>query len=259
METRSQPMNQDCIIDEKELEHVKNKALFYPCSGNDLLTPINIFSPFITDFWFIDRGYFSPNHQDTRRYGGDRPADEQTAVLAHDRRYRLIDVAIDGQPSWPRTNPHIAPCVLTEAYLHRDTARVIRVHRRRGYGFSAFRNDHRIPKKLGVFFYRGDSCGEGGSGNLWLKISHLTDVFHRLDDDGLLALDGSDGARYFRKGGVYKPFWKYQRRKKQTHPNNPGDLVASSERFEDDEGRQFTCVGYAGYRYGPTLIWRVRK
>ena len=27
--------------------------------------------------------------------------------------------------------------------------------------------------------------------------------------------------------------------------------------FQDNKGRRFTCVGYAGKKYGPTMIWQV--
>jgi hypothetical protein len=58
--------------------------LFYPGSGNDLLVPIQLFSPFVTDFWFVDKGYFSPGHQDTHYDGLDIPATMQRPLLADD-------------------------------------------------------------------------------------------------------------------------------------------------------------------------------
>jgi len=29
--------------------------------------------------------------------------------------------------------------------------------------------------------------------------------------------------------------------------------------FEDPQGRRFECIGYAGRRYGPTLVWQVSR
>jgi hypothetical protein len=51
------------IPDESVFESVRGKTLFYPCSGMDLMSPIALFSNYIDDFWFVDRGYFSPWHQ----------------------------------------------------------------------------------------------------------------------------------------------------------------------------------------------------
>lgn len=48
------------ILDNEALAAVEGTALFYPCSGNDLDVPIRLFSPFVAEFWFVDRGYFTP-------------------------------------------------------------------------------------------------------------------------------------------------------------------------------------------------------
>ena len=77
-------------------------------------------------------------------------------------------------------------------------------------------------------------------------------------DEGLLVLDGSDGCRWWRtfeKGGVYKEF--FQRRNEVERC--PELLIASRRAFTDRVGRRFDCVGYAGLRYGPTMIWQVQK
>jgi len=244
-------MKKDWILDEKILHGIEGKALFYPCSGNDLLVPIEIFSPYVTDFWFIDRGYFSPGHQDTRFYGADVSADKQPPVLLSDNRYKFLNKVIEGPPSWDPYKMDIEPCVLCETYLHIQTGREIRVHRRRGYGFSAIRNETAIGK-LGVFFYRGDSQGDGGSGNLWLSKEHLNEVLERLVNGGLLALDGSDGSPWGRGGEISKYAWK-------SPSQRPSELIKSMTAFQDNKGRRFACVGYAGNRYGPTMIWQVHR
>jgi len=62
-------MKERLILGKDELESIRDSTLFYPCSGNDLLVPIELFSPYVTDFWFVDRGYFSPGHHGTKHYG----------------------------------------------------------------------------------------------------------------------------------------------------------------------------------------------
>jgi hypothetical protein len=194
------------FIETQALEKLQGSRLFYPCSGADLITPIRLFSPYIQDFWFVDRGYFRSSHQDTREYGLDRPADQHAPLLQRVSDYRLIDVRIEGPHDQSGYDTDIKPCVRTEVYEHLPSGRLITVNMRRGYGYSAFRDD---IGSLGVFFYRGDSQGEGGSGKHWLKKEHIREVLAKLDNHGLMVLDGSDGLPYRRKKfGEYSSFWK---------------------------------------------------
>lgn len=230
------------IIAREHLETVRDTALFYPCSGNDLAVPIEIFSPYVTDFWFVDSRYFLDG----------RSAERQKAVLQRDDRYELVSKEVVGPPSWPATEKDITPCILTETYRHKATDRIIRIHRRRGHGFSALRTEQAIGK-LGVFFYRGDSQGEGGSGNCWLDTEHLDDVFAKLICGGLLVLDGSDGSWHKRESGIYQEICKYTH---QELSMDPEALIASMKEVTDSANRVYQCIGYAGMRYGPTLIWQ---
>ena len=60
---------------------------------------------------------------------------------------------------------------------------------------------------LAVFYYRGDSCGEGGSGICWLSeqccdsiaTGMLSTVLNALHLPGLIVTDGSNGHDGFRK------------------------------------------------------------
>lgn len=245
----------DWILGDDALLKVKDLALFYPCSGNDLLEPIELFSPHVSEFWFVDRGYFTSGHQDTRFYGADEAADRQRPLLEHDRRYRLLDRRIEGPPDWDRRHVDIEPCVLSETYRHLESRRLITVHRRRGYGFSAFRKEI-AAGRLGVFFYRRDSVGEGGSGNQWLRKEHLDEVCAKLADGGLLVIDGSDGSGYIRRTGIYKTLCKHAWKSPRL---SPAEIISGLPVCPDGAGRQFRCVGYAGSGYGPTLIWQVSR
>lgn len=249
-------MNESYILQRETLLMIENSTLFYPCSGNDLLTPIQLFSPFVTDFWFVDRGYFSPGHQDTKHDGLDAPADKQIPILTENKDYELIEITIVGPASWDRYKRDIEPCILTETYKHIPSKKQVKIHRRRGYGFSAF---HKEIRSLGVFFYRGDSQGEGGSGNLWLASDHISEVCDKLVDGGLIVTDGSQLGRWGKssKLNTYHKFAQYHGGTPK--PKIPDEFVQSVKPFTDKEGRLFTCVGYAGQRYGPTLIWQMKK
>jgi len=248
-----QVMKEKFILERENLLPIHNKALLYPCSGNDFDVAIFLFSPLITDFWFVDRGYFSPNHQDTRGYkrGLDAPADEQIPLLKGHPDYQFMGKKIVGSPTWYWRDYDIDPCVLTEIYLHVPSNRKIKIHRRRGYGISAF---HKERFSLGVFFYRGDSQGEGGSGNLWLHTRRIHEICDKLVDGGLIVTDGSQHS--YKQDHVYKELWKYR---SGECPPTAEEIIKSARPFTDPEGRHFTCIGYAGHRYGPTLVWQVRK
>jgi hypothetical protein len=251
-------MKDRLILDREILERINNSKLFYTCSGNDLKIPIELFSPYVTDFWFVDKGYFSRGHDYTKDYGLDVPADKQRSVLDADRQYKLLNTKINGPYNWPPDDKHITPCILSETYRHIQSNREVTIHRRRGYGFFAFRNEKEIDK-LGVFFYRGDSSGEGGSGNLWLKPEHLDKVCNKLIDGGLIVSDGSDGCpwhRKSRKSNIYKELWKYCQKEVSQCPE---ELIKDMKSFTDHEGRRFSCIGYAGRKNGPTMIWQVHK
>jgi len=242
-------------LDQNVLNRVNGTALFYPCSGDDLHAPIRMFAPHVKDFWFVDRGYFAPGHQDTKRYGMDVDACRAKPVLAGNPDYELVDTTIYGPSSWNPGNRDIEPCILKETYRHLPSGKQIRVRRRRGYGFSAFRTEIR---QIGVFFYRGDSPGEGGSGNLWLKSSHVDEICAKLIDGGLLVTDGSQQCNWPRQASKskYGPLAQYHFGKKPC-PVDPEEIVRTTKPFQDPKGRRFNCVGYAGKRYGPTLVWKV--
>jgi len=229
------------------LEVMQDRFLFYPCSGGDLVTPIRLFAPHIHSFWFVDTAYFRPGHQDTRHIGLDRPADEIAPVLADHSDFKLEQVSITGPATWPchGTGHEIEPCIRSETYKHRHTGQTITVNLRRGYGYSGFINDD--LGELGIFFYRGDSWGEGGSGAHWLH-SHMDVICSKLVEGGLLVTDGP--SKWSSRRGRYGFFCN-------NRYYSPQELAKNPPEHTDSKGRQFRCIGYAGRRYGETLIWRV--
>lgn len=100
---------------------------------------------------------------------------------------------------------------------------------------------------LGVFFHRGDTLanGEGSSGVPWLGREWLTKILGKLVHGGFLVTDGSN--------------------RSEDGPPQLSDFHANREigvravrmtRAFEFAGRSLSCVGYAGDRYGPTLIWQ---
>jgi hypothetical protein len=104
-----------------------------------------------------------------------------------------------------------------------------------------------IPR-LGVFFHRGDTLahGEGSSGVPWLGCDWLTQIAAKLVPGGFLVTDGSncptDGPKELSAFYANRTL---------------GPRAVNEAKSFEFAGRFLSCVGYAGERYGPTLIWRI--
>lgn len=234
------------------------ETLFYPCSGSDFIEPIQLFKHIIDDFVFVDRGYFTPGHQDTRRHGLDVLPEDAELVLKDFPEFEFVSRNIN-RPPRPEGTSHrkvypssgsIEPCVLTERYFHRPLGRYINIHRRRGYGFSALRKE---IFRVRVFFYRGDSLGEGGSGNFWLAKGHMEELLEKMNSDSYIVTDGSNGS----SSSLYS-FLYPLRDAKRSSTITDDDVVSRIPLHCDSQGRIFRCVGEARPGYGPTLIWNVK-
>ncbi|MEI7970788.1 MAG: hypothetical protein WCJ69_17565 [Betaproteobacteria bacterium] len=224
------------------------KVFFYPCSGADLLEPLDHFIDDIDEFWFVDRAYFCHNHQDVRGTGLDTDPAAVAPLVPRLLGYRRIDRRIDGRASggpvpstddlfadlpdpWHReyrADTHIrsdalgkfperpAACTLTETWEKVRTGRRVTIHLRRDHGVH-FMLDQ--LQSFDVFMHRGDSKGEGGSAIPWLvDYDLLRELERRLRPDGQIV----------------------------------GDRVST------DDGAylsSYTFAGHLGDRYGPTYIW----
>ena len=267
----------DIFIRKSALEQIDGSRLFYPCCNLDLQTPLALFTPFVREFVFVDiafgrEEYLGPGEQEEPD-GLDLSAQmvdcfpRMKGALTHLgselngplraflRRMTEQQVVFR---NWTETKEYqdLDPATMTETYRHRFSRRHIRIVRRRGFGFTTLR---RYIDSIGVFFYRGDSLGDGGSGDLWLARVHLLEVLGKLQDGGLIVTDGANhghGDRYHhdsRDNREYRSLWTYHGR----YGLIPDPLP---DPFVDRLGNRFECVGYAGQRaFGPVLIWQVWK
>ncbi len=236
------------LSDLKILQAVEGTTLFYPHSARDFLLPVELFAPYVKDFWFADWGYF----------GADDPADTAGSLFGVVNGLKFLGAEVTGPPvAIMEQQPHrfLVPCVRSESYQHIRSGQVIRIHRRRGFSTPTF---HQL-KSIGVFFYRRDSSE--GSSTAWLAAPNYSpnkrqrwlvhEVVDKLVNKGLIVTDGS------RCDGEHNPYKGFR----QFRLNNiiGPEAVREAEPFEDDEGRRFECVGYAGRGNGPVLIWQVSK
>lgn len=201
-----------------------NSVLFYPCCGSDLAEPMK-FLDYIDIFWFVDFGSIPDIKllQHTL----------QNWRLIHTRKQELAHLSDD----W-------SSVCFQYKYQKIGSEKAVTINCVKGKGVTTMK---RNIQNIKVFFYRGDSLGEGGSGTWWLSTSIFPKLIERLAFDGYIVTDGSNCTDHTPWG----------RRLRQFHRNDEIDLdeaVKLSKPFKAF-GRRFMCVGNAGRRYGPTLIW----
>jgi hypothetical protein len=203
----------------------QSRRLFYPSAGADISDPIHAFVAYVDEFWFVDSSY-----------------DWAEPLLAHSSyRHDATDRSELSGITLKRKAP-ITVRIRSESYTHLPTGRIFVVNACCGRGYDTFRAAFRERKRfLSVFFYRGDSPGESGSGFDWLKRKMIRHVFAQLDPNAIIVSDGSNAIPQL----------------SAFHRDNTvgSDAVAKSRSFTFLD-RQLTCIGYLGERYGPTLVWR---
>ncbi len=141
--------------------NVPRGRFFYPCSGNDFNLPIKIFSNFVNEFHFAD--VFN------RNYGKNKSSKPEviTSEIPWIGKIELGEYSqckkeIDGM----------------QAIFHRKDGLITLIE---------------DIVDLTIFFYRGDSSGEGGSAQLWQGPVLLDYVLMRIQSGGLLCTDDSNG------------------------------------------------------------------
>jgi len=167
------------------------KIFMYPCAGNDISEPVQVFGEHYDTFVFVDI-----------KYRGDTKMPNipgWKAVHGSQKRFGSSDYSIrhvrDGRSQYRVVEPE---WLLTD-YANELTGRKILIVRRRGFGQYAL---HELPdRSLSMFMHRGDSSGEGGSNVFYLAnrktshqpISNLLDLIKRkLTAPAFIASDGSN-------------------------------------------------------------------
>lgn len=162
--------------------------------------------------------------------------------------FYLVDVRRPPQPDlseFATVRPERGSDRFVTEFTHQLTGHPFRLHRRQQDAQAIL---HELPP-LGVFFFRGDNpvCGEGSSGVLWLGDALFSRVLTLLVPGGFVITDGSSPGP---NGPKHLSDFYHDR---QVGPS----AVSRSVPFRY-RGRTFSCVGYAGERYGPTLVWHVQ-
>jgi len=255
---------QDSWIDPAALASIPVPTLYHPCCGNDLEQPLSIFMNHISWFVFVDKAYHNPTGYKVRydsapRFlsrAGYKRTERTEARLDPDfvARKRMFEC-------------YIEPISVNEKWIGKKDKRSLTVTFRKGSGINSLLgpSDNRLPLgEIGVFFYRGDSFGEGGSAIPWgtkkegpgRSGKYLLDlVLERMPPGALLVTDGSNMHLRRRRTDRHSPW--YPLTAHGWSRTEPQRAFQTARPFFTPFGRLMTPVGYAGLRYGPTLAWRV--
>jgi hypothetical protein len=233
---------------DSRLQQLCETTLYYPCSGRDWADPLRLFGPWVRNIRFVE-----PNHTSHLSVNRGR-------LLPKDfPEWKFMSREIDGDPTQraslglgPQIEeemPGFQPLTISELYRHLPTGRDVTIHFHRGDGRKTL---DRFSDPFGVFFHRGDcgptdTPGEGSSGSHWLSKAWLEPVIRRMVNKGFIVTDGSCGREYPELCRFYNH-----------RTMNGQEAVSQAQEFTSD-GVHFKCVGFAGMRYGPTLIWQISK
>lgn len=231
------------------LKQLPPGVLFYPCCGNDLAEPLTVFASYVKEFWFVDINYRTPRVPSVLRQSSlfhRLPELRDRFEFLEGRAWTPTLVEqVANPPAHQSRHSWMVPRVRTEILRDRRTGETITVNRRSGYSVACLRNGDFGP--ISVFFYRGDSEGEGGSNVFWLSYGGanlLDEVVSRMSPGAMLVTDGSNS-----RGDKTRPL-------RQLHHSEEMPPRPTRTLFSDRRGNLFKLVGHLGPRYGPTLAWQ---
>lgn len=248
-----------------DLSMLADRILYYPFALRDWKEPLELFREHIAEFWFVDCDYrFSLD-------GGRMRGANFPGMVLIEQSFSGELRKIEQVRRTERSHPYryFEPGYARYRYLYRG--REISIIFRRGFDYTSLYGPSTLETaeaRLGIFFFRGTSS-EGGSDHPWIdsqtkrmlcdgtRINLLKKLIGTLPDGGLIVTDGSNSCRADTPGieqKEYYPFFRFHAAKVPCE-----EAAALSGPFLDRDGNLFTCIGHAGMRYGPTLIWQVCK
>lgn len=242
-----------------------NGILFYPCCGDDTYEPIMQFIDTATEFHFVDIKrvprfpILECNNKAPAGTARNNNRNGRSLVIPSSLIERLVDrqrkdTVVDEtnitrlkqmgiKSSGYRGQVTISKKEIWESSI--STNGKIMIYGHKQDGLIKFLDFYEI----GIFYLRGDSLGEGGSGQQWFQPKLFDLILDKLVNGGFIVTDGS-GLHYETRDIVpWKNLW--------------GGLDFSGlDRKPDDfiyRDSYFSCIGKCGERYGPVFLWKVIK
>lgn len=241
-------MISDNFIEPGWLDSVRGSIFYYPAAGDDTAEPIYFLKEVIQNFWFCDTHY-DANLELPRALPKESGYDI-TLAMKHGVIGAEFEERTDNKG---KTYKYLEPSRLTEEY--QNDSSILTVHRRRGFGQIALSLEFE-NNSIGVFMHRGDSKGEGGSDCYFLankkasfkSCNRLLDKLEvKLKDQAIIISDGSNSkipwlSIFHHKDVTGRDAYLHHQFKLYQY----GSYI-------------WICIGWLGSRYGPTLLWGLRK
>jgi hypothetical protein len=248
---------------------VPDGILFYPCCGDDTYEPLRLFIDTVSDFHFADNEFLPKLPKLECEIEGVLDPIRNERPMRNVNSNIVIPKVIIGNAKSIKCEDYIPNEILEQLkernirstgfrnnttitykqewlYTPQD-GRKIEVYRHIQDGLITFMT----LDKVSVFFLRGDSEGEGGSGQRWFQESIFKLILEKLVDGGLIVTDGSSSDPGSYESAIWKSLWKNRRTNKNDNPQKPEDFY-----YND---RKFVCIEKCGHRYGPVYVWKVIK
>lgn len=169
-------------------------ALFYPSCGRDSFEPIRMFIDSVTEFHFVDYHRIPPLPLILRE---NRTMIQGTGLE--------IERRVQSEPSQEHSEGHHNFVMYsaneekrfqeTWEYTIGGNRRSVEILRHHCDNLEAFD----LVKNISVFFYRGDSVGEGGSGQMWMGIELFPKIVEKLNQRAIIVTDGANHDLYLEK------------------------------------------------------------
>lgn len=236
-------------------------VLFYPCCGDDTYQPIIYFLDIVSEFHFADSRIIpnlpklecEPNRNIIRKENyHDRRIDEPCIiprsiienVIEIEHAVELINR--DKISVFEKADIRFSDLKNERNWLYKEkwihnSGREIPINLHIQDGLATFIT---LPP-VSVFFLRGDSEGEGGSGQRWLGERVFKVVLDKLVDGGLIVSDGSGWDPDEYKTAPWKIMWE---KKNNEEPSTFFCL-----------GREFDYIGSLAGVGKKTHIWKVTR
>lgn len=233
--------------------------LFYPCCGNDIAMPLELFMDTISEYHFVDINHIIlPNEEYPGRLGEHRELYRYICNnLIKDISQQVVHIEKEQLLNKKKHLLNITQAIKVpkENYIKPNKWIIKMDDDTKELNITRHKKDALITltelDKIAVFYYCGDSLGEGGSGQWWLGPDIFSMVLDKLVYGGIVVTDGSNPDPDLRNLQENKPLWKNSWiHKDQKILETPRDFLY--------QGRSFKLIGQCGHKYGPIYAWQVK-
>ncbi len=162
-------------------------ALFYPSCGSDTYAPLNMFIDSVNAFHFVDHLIIPPlpllQRENRILLQGiglaiERQETSEPAGKQNENRNQLLKHPANDEKCFQET----------WEFLVGGQRRSVEIFRHHCDNLEAFG----ALEHISVFFYRGDSPGEGGSGQMWTGRELFPQIVAKLTPRALIVTDGAN-------------------------------------------------------------------